>query len=291
MKWTLRAASHAICLALLMSTATRVARAAELRIDWRAPAVCPSASNVKAHALTLLDGAVHSGLIAEVEVTQREDTFHAQIVLRGPNGFGERQIEDQRCDVLADSVAVLIALSVPPPARLDTGAGLALVLRPEARVLSGALPRLAAGIGAAIAVEGLASLRLELHGTYYGPQSSNFAGTALGGRFQLLTLGASLCRTWSIGRLHAGPCLGAQLHYISASGFGGDIELPGNTSFWGPSLRLFGGVQLWSFLSIHMSVEGVVPVTRPQFVFSDLGPLHRVSAVALQVSAGPEVRF
>jgi hypothetical protein len=291
MKWTLRAASHAMCLALLMSTATRVARAAELRIDWRAPAVCPSASKVKAHALTLLDGAVHSSLIAEVEVTQREGTFHAHIVLRGPNGFGERQIEDQRCDVLADSVAVLIALSVPPAARSDRGPGWALVVRPEARVSSGSLPLMAAGVGGAVAIEGLASLRLELHGTYYFPQSSTFAETALGGRFRLLAVGASLCRTWSFGRLHVGPCLGAQLHYISAAGFGGDVELPGSTSFWGPSLRLFGRVQLWSFLSVHVSVEGMVPVSRPQFVFSDLGELHRVSAVALQVSAGPEVRF
>jgi hypothetical protein len=34
-----------------------------------------------------------------------------------------------------------------------------------------------------------------------------------------------------------------------------------------------------------------VPMSRPQFVFSDIGQLHRVGAVALQVSAGPEVRF
>lgn len=291
MKWTLRAASHAICLALLLSTSARVARAAELRIDWRAPAECPSASHVKAHALTLLDGAVHSSLIAEVEVTEREGSYRAHIVLRGPNGFGERDIEDRRCDVLADSVAVLIALSTPPSARVDTGSGWALALRPEARVLFGTLPRSAAGVGGAIAIEGVASLRLELHGTFYVPQSSTFAGTSLGGRFQLLTAGASLCRTWSFGRFNGGPCLGAQLHYISASGFGGDVELPGSTSFWGPSLRLFGSVQLWSFLSIHVSAEGMVPVSRPQFVFSDLGPLHRVSDVALQVSAGPEVRF
>jgi hypothetical protein len=291
MKRTLRAASHAICLALLMSTTARSASAAELRLDWQAPAACPSASDLKAHAVELLGGAVHSNLTAEVEVTRRERSYHAHIILRGPNGFGERYIEDQRCDVLADSVAVLIALSIPPPARTDTQTKLALIIRPEARASFGALPLLATGVGGAIALEGVASLRLELHGAYFFPQSSTFAGTSLGGRFRLVTAGANLCRTWRFGRVHAGPCVGAQLHHVSASGFGGDVQLPGSTSWWGPTLRLFARVQLWSFLSVHVWVEGMVPVSRPQFVFSDLGELHRVSAVALQASAGPEVQF
>jgi hypothetical protein len=291
MKRTLRAASHAICLALLMSTIARSASAAELRLDWQAPASCPSASDLKAHAMELLGGAVHSKLFAQVEVTRRKSSYQAHIILRGPNGFGERYIEDERCDVLADSVAVLIALSIPPPAQSNRAAELALIIRPEVRVSSGAVPLLATGVGGAIAVEGVASLRLELHGAYFLPQSSTFAGTELGGRFQLITAGANLCRTWSFGRVHAGPCVGAQLNLVSASGFGGDVQLPGSASWWGPTLRLFGRVQLWSFLSIHVSVEGMVPVSRPQFVFSDVGELHRVSAVALQASAGPEVRF
>jgi hypothetical protein len=291
MKRTLRAATHAICLALVLPMTARGAEAAELRIAWTAPAPCPSASDLKAQVLELMGGAVRSNLVAEVEVTRRERAYHAHITLREASGFGERHIEDARCDVLADSVAVLIALSIPSPASADSGDDLAVVVRPEAHISSGSLPLLAAGVGGAIAMEGVASLRLELHGAYYFPQSTTFPGTTLGGRFELLTVGACLCRTWTFGRLQGGPCLGAQVHHVSASGFGGSVQLPGSTSWWGPSLRLFGRVQLWSALGISLAVEGMVPMSRPQFVYADVDELHRVSAVALQVSAGPEVRF
>jgi hypothetical protein len=153
------------------------------------------------------------------------------------------------------------------------------------------LPLWAAGIGGAIALEGVASLRLELQGAYYVPQSTTFPGTTLGGRFELVTVGACLCRVWTFGRLQGGPCAGVQVHHVRASGFGGSVMLPGSTSWWGPSLRLFGRVQLWSSLAIQLAVEGMVPMSRPQFVYSDVDALHRVSPVALQVSAGPEVRF
>jgi hypothetical protein len=291
MKWTLRAAMQASCLALLLSSTARRAEAAELRVEWNAPPPCPSASDLRAHAIQLMGGVVRSDLVAEIKVTRREGAYHAHIVLRGPSGFGERHIEDARCDVLADSVAVLIALSVPSPVTTDSGADLVVTATPEVGVLTGSLPRLAAGIGGAIAVEGVASLRLEAHGAYYFPQSSTFSGMALGGRFELITIGACLCRLWSVGRIQGGPCVGAEIHHVSASGFGGSVQLPGSTIWWGPSLRLFGRANLWSWLAIDLAVEGMVPVSRPRFVFSDVGELHRVAAGSLRVSAGPEVRF
>jgi hypothetical protein len=291
MKWTLRAAMQATCLAFLLSSTARRAEAAELQVEWDAPFPCPSASAVRAHAIELMGGAVHSDLVVEIEVTRREDGYHAHIVLRGRSGFGERHIEDARCDVLADSVAVLIALSVPSPATSDTEQGLTLAVSPEARILWGSLPRSATGIGGAIAVEGVASLRLEMRGAYYFPQSSTFPGMTLGGRFELITVGGGLCRLWSVGRIHGGPCVGVEVHHVNAYGFGGSVQLPGSTSWWGPSLRLFGSVRLWSWLAINLSVEGMVPVSRPRFVFSDVSELHRVAAASLQLAAGPEVRF
>jgi hypothetical protein len=293
MKRTLLAGTGALCLALLWSlrSSAQGAHAAELRIDWTAPPECSTARDLKVRVMNLLGSVPHPSLLATVEVTRSAPGYRAHVVLRGPSGFGERRLEDARCDVLVDSVAVLIALSIPSPASPDTGRELSLVLRPEARVSSGPLPFPAAGGGAAIAVEGVASLRLELHGGYYFPQSTTFEQTTLGSDFKLLTVGACICRLWSFESVQWGPCVGAEVHHVSASGFGGVNQRPGSTTFWGPSLRLFARAQLLPHFGISVAIEGAVPITRPQFVFSDGGRLHRVAAVALQASVGPEVRF
>jgi len=292
MRRSLLAATRALCLGLVWSVAgsAQPAHAAELRIEWTAPAECSSVRDLKARVMSLIGSVPQSELLATVEVTRGAQGYRAQVMLRGPSGSGARRLEDTRCDVLIDSVAVLIALSIPSPASPATGP-LSLVLRPEARVSFGVLPLTAAGGGAAIAVEGLGSLRLELHGAYYFPQSTRFEQTTLGGRFQLFTVGACVCQLWSFASVQWGPCLGAEVQHLSASGFGGAIERPGSTYWWGPSLRLFARTQLLPALGISIAVEGTVPMFRPQFVFSDLGELHRVGAVALQVSVGPEARF
>jgi hypothetical protein len=293
MRRTLRRATRAICLVLLWSFAStaRRADAAELQIDWNGPPECSSASDLRARVTRLTDGAVQSDLQATVEVTHGEHDYLAHVVMRGRSWFGERRLEDARCDVLADSVAVLIALSIPTRATPDSADELSLGVGLEGRLASGSLPLMAAGIGGAFAVEGLSSLRLELHGGYYFPQSITFDQTTLGGNFELFTLGACVCRLWTFGIVHGGPCVGAEVHHIRASGFGGMTKLLGSTSWWGPSLRLFGRAQLWPAFGIDIALEGMMPVSRPQFVFSDVGELHRVSPVALQVLVGPEVRF
>jgi hypothetical protein len=201
-------------------------------------------------------------------------------------------LEEARCDVLAESVAVLIALSVPSPPTPDTSRDVSLGLWPQARLSSGLLPRMAAGGAVAIAIEALDSVRLELSGAYFSPQSTTFEQTTLGGHFELFTVSASICRLWRFSAVQCGPCVGAEVHHVSAAGFGGATRRPGSTTWWGPSLRLFGRVQLLPVLGINIAVEGTVPVFRPQFVFSDVvGELHRVGALALQLSIGPEVRF
>jgi len=294
MKRSLRLAMRAMCLALLWSftSTARQAHAAELRIDLNGPLECSSASDLKARVMRLIGGAAHSDLRASVEVIRGEQTYRAHVVLRGPSGFGDRRLEDARCEILVDQLAVLIALSIPTGVNPNSEGELSLALGLEGRLASGSLPLLAAGVGSSIAVEELGSFRLELHGAYYFPQSTTFDQTSLGGDFQLFTAGACVCRLWSFGILQSGPCAGTEVHHISANGFGGATELAGSTTWWGLSLRLLGRVSLFPAFGINIAVEGMVPLSRPQFVFSDVvGELHRVSAVALQVSVGPEVRF
>jgi hypothetical protein len=263
------------------------AHAAELRIDSTAPAECFSVRALKARVMALMGSAPDADVFATVEVTRSAEGYRAQVTVRGPSGLGSRRLEDPRCDVLVDSVAVMIALSIPSPDSPKP----ALVLRPEGRIAYGMLPRTAAGAGASVALEGLGRFRFELHGAYYVPQSTTFDLTTLGGRFQLFTAGACICHLWSFANVQWGPCVGAEVHSIRASGFGGEIRRSGSTAWWGPSARLFARLQLWPAFGISLAVEGVVPMTRPQFIFSDVEQLHRVGAIALQASVGPEIRF
>lgn len=290
MRRTLLAATRASCLTLVWSLASfaRPAHAAELRIESTAPTECSSVRELKARVMTLIDSVPQSNVVATVAVTRDIDGYRAQVTLRGPSGVGSRRLEDPRCDVLVDSVAVLIALSIPSP---DSPAALSLALRPEARIAYGNLPLTAAGGGGAVALEGLGSLQLELHGAYYVPQSTTFDQRASGGRFKLFTVGACICQLWSFASVQWGPCVGAEVHHISAVGFGGDIRRSGDTTWWGPSVRLFARLQLLPAFGMSVAVEGVVPVSRPQFIFTDLRELHRVGPVALQASIGPEIRF
>src|SRR5882672_2474030 len=85
-------------------------------------------------------------------------------------GSGERILENSQCDTLADSVALVIALSVSDSAGAsqDVHPGpsprLALAVSAQGSGVFGALPHPALGVGGAIALEGLASLRFELRG-------------------------------------------------------------------------------------------------------------------------------
>ena len=294
MRRTLLAATRALLLALLWSPASfaaaQPAQAKPWQVDWTAPPECASPRDFRQRVLSLSGAAPSASFAATIHITRSGDSYRAEARVRGPSGSGARQLEDARCDVLVDKLAVLIALSIPSAAPPDTGAP-AWLLWPEAQLAAGTLPLAAAGVGAALAVEGLGPLRVELHGAYYFPQSTTFERLTLRGDFRLFTVGACVCRLWSFEILQWGPCVGAEVHHVNASGSGGAIERPGSTSWWGPALRLFARAQLLPVLGISIAVEGVVPMTRPQFVFSDVGVLHRVGAVTLQASVGPEVRF
>lgn len=294
MRRTALRAKRVMCLALLSVCALppRHASASDLRLEWSAPPECPSRSELLARLAELTDHALQSTSTVEVGVTRRATTYRAHIVVLGPSGFGERSLENPRCDVLADSIALLLALSLPNRAAVAPQVSASLGASLEGRVLVGALPLPAAGAGAAIFVDDVSSLRFELHGAYYLPQSTSFDGMeTLGARFKLLTFGACVCRIWSFAGLALGPCLGAEVHWMKGSGAGGMPSLSGSTSWWGPSLRLLGRVRIVEALGIRLVVEGMLPMSRPRFVFQDVGELHRVSEIALQALLGPEVRF
>ena len=241
-----------------------------------------------------LGDAADVNLTATAHVTRAAGLYRARVHITSPVGLGERILENTRCELLAESVALVIALSAPHSAgaRRKPARGLSPALSAHAAAVVGPLPRLALGAGGTLGVEGIAALRLDLSGTYYAHQSSTFDEMNAGARFGLLAFGVRGCRIWAIGSLELAPCLGAQFYRITGEGFGGMVSLDRGSLMWGPALGVLGRLRLLEQLALCLMVDGVVPVSRRRFVFSDVeGPLHRPSAFAFQLFVGPEVRL
>jgi hypothetical protein len=294
-----RHARHVLRFALVASSlgTAREVEASELIVVWTAPPECPDEADVLSEVEDSLGDGANVNLTATAIVTRAAGVFRAHVHVTSPAGLGERVLENSRCELLAESVAVVIALSAPRGSERrklasESSAGLAPALSAHAAAVVGPLPHPALGAGGTFALEGLAALRFELGGTYYAGQSATFDRMSIGARFQLLAFGARACRVWVLRAYELAPCLGARLYRIAGRGFGGMLQSSGDLLMWGPALGVLGRVRLLHQLALMLTMDGVVPFPRRTFVFSDVDPpLHRPSVFAWQLFFGPEVRF
>jgi hypothetical protein len=198
---------------------------------------------------------------------------------------------------LADSVALVISLSASEesaniePAADASRARPVIALAAQSTALLGSLPRAGLGFGGALAAEQMASLRFELRGSYYIPQSTTFEPGEPGAHFRLFVFGVRGCRTWRLGDIDLAPCVGADVQRLSASGFGGSVRQQGGATSWGPAFGGLGRMRLSNLFGIYVAVEAVVPIVRRRFIYADVGELHRAAPIALQLMLAPEVRF
>lgn len=243
-------------------------------------------------ANALGDEKLPAGLQVAVDVTQTKDGYRALVTIRIENSVGERRLQSRQCDVLADSVALVIALSAnrnepltTPPARM------VLSLSAHGSLVSGPLPTLAPGAGIALALEGWAALRWEISGSYYAGQTTTYDQLMVAADFRLLRVAARSCRVWSIGRLDLAPCAGAALYRIDGAGVGGMVQKSGGSFVWGPELSVLLRLSLWRHFAIQLSGGAALAVSRQRFIYNDLGSLHRPAALAYQVALAPEVLF
>jgi hypothetical protein len=282
-----------VCLTFLCVCSTRSVAASELVIEWTAPPDCPDQDDFVSRVERSLGAGVKANLTAKAHVTEIAGTFHAKLRISSSAGYGERVLENTRCEILADSVALVVAMSASRSGEMldDEQERFALALSAHGTAIIGPLPKIALGVGGALAIEAFA-FRLELSGTYYAPpQSSTFDSAPAGAEFKLLRFSARACRVWKFGAFELAPCLGAQFFRIDASAFGGEEYLDASSLVWGPSVGVFGRLRVWGPLSVFLEADGFAPVSRQRFVYSDLGPLHRPSAVGGQLFIAPEVQF
>jgi hypothetical protein len=291
-----RALPWAFVVVVISATPLR-AVASALSIEWSAPQECPDRKQVAARVGRLVGEAVGSQLSVSTQVTRTERAYRASVRISGPAGVGERNLENAECDLLAESVALVIALSATsadtpvPDRRSAPTARPSFGFSAQASALFGVLPNPALGLGAGLSMDTSPALRFELRGSYYAEQSATFDQSSLGGRFNLVTFAARGCYAWRLGAFDLAPCIGADLYHVTASGFGGEESLSPNATSWGPALGLFGRWRLHEAFAIYIAADAVVPLTRRRFVFADVGELHRGTVVAAQLLLAPEMRF
>lgn len=260
-------------------------------IVWRAPSDCPTEADMVSRVRRSLGADTsQTQLSAVADVTQISGVYRAAVRIQGRSGSGERVLENANCEILADSVALVIALSASGSSALEER-GLTLALSAHATAVSGPLPKFGLGLGVGLAFEGVWALRVELSGSYYVEQSSTYDQTSIGARFQMLRFGARGCRLWSVGRFDFAPCFGAEIYRVAGEGYGGMKYSNGTAYVWGPALGVFGRLRLFSVVGLVVAADATVPVTRRRFIYSDLGPLHRPAALAFQLFIAPEVQF
>ena len=106
--------------ALPLLAAQALAQPSEaLRLDWSAPAECPSAERVLGRARDLVgSGATPDGKVQALAVVDKGAVY--KLTLRMGSG-GARTLESARCEDLAEATALLMALAVDPTAASRVG--------------------------------------------------------------------------------------------------------------------------------------------------------------------------
>jgi hypothetical protein len=283
------------CACALASTTRALAQAPELSLRWQAPLGCPDQAEMETRvARALEDDTLRAKLAVMANVTETESGYRAQLSIQTDGGIGQRTLDNSRCDILADSVALVIALSANRSLGSASDASkkeLVLAISAHASLVGGPLPRPAVGAGVGFALEGWKRLRWEINGSYYAEQTTTYTGLSIGADFRLLRVAARGCMVWSLGQLDVAPCLGAELYRIDGAGFGGMVERNGGSFVWGPELSTLVRLRVWRRLAVQLSAGATFAASRQRFTYGDLGLLHQPDALAYQLSLAPEVLF
>ena len=97
---------------LCLGTARDVA-ASEVIVEWTAPPECPDQADMVDFVERALGDATNANLTATANVTRSAGVFRAVLHITSSAGYGQRILENARCELLAESVALVIALSTP----------------------------------------------------------------------------------------------------------------------------------------------------------------------------------
>src|SRR5512143_3875954 len=118
----------------------------KLELVWSAPDECPDSAELTSRVSRLLGDAVRSNITAATDVMRTDGVYRARLRVTTSAGTGERILESSQCDTLADSVALVIALSASgsadalQDAHAEPSQRVALAVSAQGSALFGVLP-------------------------------------------------------------------------------------------------------------------------------------------------------
>ncbi len=256
-------------------------------LSFSAPLGCPSEADFALAVATSLGEPMPA---SDQPIRVQIEAGTGRFVVRVVTLDGERTLDGDTCQAVADAAALIVALAIQPgePRVLESQpetAGGAVYEPPfarlRARVSGGAdtgdLPGLAAGFQLALALE-LAFQRAEILATHLvGRRAELPSGAA--GDLELWTVGGRGC-AWFW-------CLGLEAGFMPGQGTNVGQEKPG-TAWWAAGTAgLQGAWKLSDLLGIHASLEVIFPLTRPMFTVAGAN-LFRPPAASARAFFGLE---
>lgn len=300
-------ALYVVIVAALGVPSRASADAPRVALQFSAPEGCPSADAVRARILAL--AAPDARLDADVTVTALDGRFRAVLHVRSASSSGERTLEDASCDLLAESAAVVLAMSAtspapvapappppeaaPPPAPPPSSPRSEILrLRATASLDVGTLPTPTLGAGVSASFPFASRLALALGGTAWAQKSGTLGGSSSqGATFTLLTGDAAGCYRARAGAVELSPCAVVEVAHVDARGFG--LHPSSSSALW---LSLgAAGIVRWTptpHFALVAELDALVPTQSESFVIlHGGGTVHTIAPVAGRASIGPEVRF
>lgn len=308
--------------ALLAAEPQAVADAPRFELAWTAPAGCPTSAQARGRVERFLGRPIgrpgDPDVDVHVAIVDRDGLFVAAITT---GDGGERQLEGERCDVVADAAAYVVAALIdptveppqaedppaepaptppvakpqprpptkPPPAAKESE--LRGALRLGAAVGVGALPSVAPGVSGAAALL-WRRLRIEIGATHWFARPARVAGRpGVGGDIQLTTGSVRICGLAVRRPIELPICGGFELGGMQGRGVG--IDRPARARLLWAAFSASAGI-IWMpsrWVGMWADAALVVPVSRPIFEAENVGRIHQPAPAAFAGMLGIETRF
>jgi hypothetical protein len=288
--------------------APATARAADL--EWVAPAGCSSRESVLA-AVTRAVGPRRAADVEAIRVRAVVESSGRGYRVQLSTPSGERALEAETCDQLADAVALILALAVEPSAAAPQPQERVAPPQPETErrkpsvsaarsswlaVGAGQVGDLGTLPGVAVGAEVFVGLRvppvrLEISGAIWAPRRQEVEGTTAGGELTLTSAVAQGCFLPVLDRFELGGCIGAGIDSMTATAFGPIVVSRGSAVWTVIAGEARAGIALYPWLAVHAAFGLHVPGSRPFFVIEGVGQVHRPAPVSGRQSLTVELRF
>ncbi len=302
---------------------------AEYTMDWQAPASCPTAAEIKAQVDALTEARLDGyGVMAVTGAVTRgdEDDYRLRLTTSVGARTGVRELRATRCESLADSVALVIAVTlVPsmdqeldPPERSPTSrpqpilapstaddfdAATSPLPRPAPSRRRTAAPRALVRIGLGLDVGGgpgptLASrlsagvawphVRIAAEGTYLAPRRAQGPGSSAG-RVQQGTVGVSACGVLAAPKWSVPLCGGTAVGLLRADSRGVSPRRTASGPIVTPFVRA-GVVRRWRHVGLWLDAEALVRGVATRVVLQDQ-EIFRPGPISMRLLTGIEIRW